>query len=189
MAAGEAATLPRRQFTVADVLAMQEAGILADGHCELLGGELVTMAAKRNDHELVKNGLVEFLMRRLPRAMRAMVKSTLFLSDHEAPEPDIMVYPRQLLPEAVRGTDVVLVVEVATESLRQDLGVKAVLYARAGVAAYWVVDARTRRVHVHEGPLDDGNWQSQQICADTDPLPAIAGLEPGSLAAILEEAA
>lgn len=188
MAAGEAATLPRRQFTVAEVLAMQEAGILEDGRYELLGGELVTMAAKRNDHELVKNGTVEFLMRSLPREIRAVVESTLFLSDHDAPEPDIMIYPRQLLPEAVRGTDVVLVVEVAAESLRQDLGVKAALYARAGVGAYWVVDARSGQVHVHTGPLNDGNWQTRQIYSETDLLPAIAGLESRSLAAILDGA-
>ena len=50
---------------------------------------------------------------------------------------------------AMRGGRVVL------QSLDYDLGVKASLYAAAGIADYWVVDVVARRVLVHRTPAPD----------------------------------
>lgn len=47
-------------------------------------------------------------------------------------------------------------IEVSVSSLARDLGPKASLYASAGIAEYWVVDLRGRRVVVHRDPTDDG---------------------------------
>ena len=52
--------LPRRRFTVADVEEMIAAGLMdEDERVELIGGELVPMAAKGNRHEIVKVALLD----------------------------------------------------------------------------------------------------------------------------------
>ena len=49
--------LPRRRFTVAEVEAMVAAGVMEeDERVELIGGELVPMSPKGNQHEVVKIG-------------------------------------------------------------------------------------------------------------------------------------
>jgi Uma2 family endonuclease len=186
----DAPTLPRHRFTVADVHAMQAAGVIHDGQVELLGGELVTMAAKKNDHEIIKNDLVAWLIRNLPHTLRVAVESTLYLDDGNAPEPDILVYPRTIPPEEVRGSDVVLLVEVATGSLLQDLGFKADLYARHGVPLYWVVDASLMQVHVHADPLPaplaaSGSWSRIAISGQGEQLAVPASEATVSLASLL----
>jgi Uma2 family endonuclease len=45
-----------------------------------------------------------------------------------------------------------LVVEVADSTLGFDLRTKAALYARAGIAEYWVLDIAGRRMIVHRNP-------------------------------------
>ena len=42
--------------------------------------------------------------------------------------------------------------EVSDTSLEFDLQLKARLYARAGIAEYWVVDLNGRRVVIHRRP-------------------------------------
>jgi Uma2 family endonuclease len=49
-----------------------------------------------------------------------------------------------------------LLIEVADSSLPFDLSIKALLYARAGVRDYWVVDVQGRRIHVHRAPTASG---------------------------------
>jgi Uma2 family endonuclease len=47
--------LPRRRFTVAELEQMVAAGILdEDERVELIGGEIVPMSPKGNQHEIVK---------------------------------------------------------------------------------------------------------------------------------------
>jgi Uma2 family endonuclease len=48
--------------------------------------------------------------------------------------------------------DLHLVVEVSDTSLNFDLTTKAVLYARAGIPEYWVLDVSGRRLIVHRHP-------------------------------------
>lgn len=172
----DAPTLPPHRFTVADELVMQAAGVIHDGQVELLGGELVTMAARKNDHELAKRRLVRWLAAPVPADAAVAVETTLYLSPADAPEPDIMIHPDRLLPEDVRGPDLDLLVEIAVESLGQDLGAKASLYARHGVRLYWVVDAVNRQVHVHDRPNPQtGQWTRIQILSALDSLHAPVG--------------
>jgi Uma2 family endonuclease len=53
-----------------------------------------------------------------------------------------------------RPADLRLVVEVSDSTLGFDLTTKAELYARAGIAEYWVVDVAARRLIVHHEPRE-----------------------------------
>ncbi len=52
-----------------------------------------------------------------------------------------------------------IVVEVSDETLRNDLTAKMYLYARAGIAIYWVVDVANRRIFVHSDLREGEYWR------------------------------
>jgi Uma2 family endonuclease len=53
----------------------------------------------------------------------------------------------------IRGSDALLVVEIADTSLAYDLQIKAQLYGSHGVREYWVINAATLVTTVHTQPL------------------------------------
>lgn len=54
---------------------------------------------------------------------------------------------RQALPRTA-----LLVIEVADTSLGKDRGVKSAIYARYGIAEYWIVDVKSMTVEVYSDP-------------------------------------
>ncbi|MGB7414682.1 MAG: Uma2 family endonuclease, partial [Thermosynechococcaceae cyanobacterium] len=62
--------------------------------------------------------------------------------------------------------EVLLLIEVADSSLKYDLGTKAILYARAEIAKYWVLDVLERQLHVFRQPYQ-GRYQSETSLAET----------------------
>jgi Uma2 family endonuclease len=167
--------LPRRAFSVAEILRMVEAGIIAeDEDFELIEGEIVPMSPKGNQHEVIKAALTEIYASRKPASLRLAVETSLFLSDRSFVEPDLCLYPRRLMPEEVKGPDVLLAIEVAGASLRYDRGLKSRIYASHGVRELWVVDAATRVTWVHRQPNPDGSWGKEDQVAPTRPVAAEA---------------
>jgi Uma2 family endonuclease len=143
----------RRAFSVAEVLRMQEAGIISDEeNFELIEGEIVPMQAKTHVHELIKSALNIGLVRALPDPLWLGVESTMYLSTNTFVEPDLVIYPRGIKLEEVKGPDIVLAIEVALTSLKYDRGLKAQIYSRYGVRELWVIDASRRHTHIHTGP-------------------------------------
>jgi Uma2 family endonuclease len=153
----------RRLFTVDEVLAMQRTGVFEDDEkFELIEGELILMQSKLNPHELYKNNLVRTFYRLLPDDVAPWVEATLYLRPRNAPDPDIMLFPRGRSIETLAPEEVHLVVEVADTALSTDLSVKATLYARFKVAEYWVIDVSARRLVVHRDP-DGEAWRQIQV--------------------------
>jgi Uma2 family endonuclease len=75
------------------------------------------------------------------------------------PIPDItVVIGRQLdyRTQHPMPSDVLLLVEVAVSSEERDLGEKALLYAQAGIADYWVVLPESQQIVVHRLPSSNG---------------------------------
>jgi Uma2 family endonuclease len=150
----------RRAFTVREILRMQVAAMISeDENFELIEGEIVPMQAKRHGHELIESALSLGFVRALPDHLWLGVASTMYLSKSTFVEPDLVVYPRGITLEDVKGSDIVLAIEVALTSLKYDRGLKAQIYSRYGVRELWVIDASRRRVHIHTGPRD-GVWES-----------------------------
>jgi Uma2 family endonuclease len=153
---------PRRAFTVAEVLRMQEAGIIQDDeNFELIEGEIVPMQAKNSLHERIKLALTRALARSLPDSLQLGVETTLYLSDRTFIEPDLSIFP-MMETEDVRGPEILLAIEVADSSLTYDRGLKAALYAKYSFCELWVIDANRLVTHVHKAPVD-GIWTSIEI--------------------------
>jgi Uma2 family endonuclease len=151
----------RRAFTVDEILRMVQAGIIAeDEDFELVEGEVVPMAPKGNQHEVLKSALNLLIARHLPEDLRLGIETSIYLDKHTFLEPDLCLYPKRLLPDEVKGEDVLLAIEVAGSSLGYDRGPKARIYAKHGVREFWVLDARSRVTWVHTRPVVDGSWGS-----------------------------
>lgn len=147
--------IPAR-LTVAEVYALQDAGVIDEReHFELIEGEIVPMAAaKFSHHEWMKSRLNEALVLAKPPATALFVEPSVTLNDSTFVEPDLVIWPREIESQEVRGPDLLLVIEVAVSSLGYDLRLKARLYAQHDVREYWVVDALRKTIRVHRAPVD-----------------------------------
>lgn len=147
--------MPRRAWTVAEIEAMVEAGIIdGDERFELIGGEVVPMSPKGARHELVKSELNRCLQRLAADDVSIAPETTLRLDEKSFVEPDFCVFPRSIAPGDMRGYDVLLAIEIADTSLRYDLGRKIGTYAAYGIPEVWVINALSlvTRVHKQLGP-------------------------------------
>jgi Uma2 family endonuclease len=142
--------MPRRAWTVAEIEAMQAAGIIGeDERFELIGGEVVPMQAKGGRHELVKVELNRHFQRIVPDSLSIAQETTLRLDTKNFVEPDFCMFPRAIFPGDMRGHDVLLAVEVADSSLSYDRGRKLGVYAAFGIPEVWVINANSLVTHVY----------------------------------------
>lgn len=143
-----------RPLSVDEYHRMVDAGVFdSDDRLELLEGMVVAMAPQGIPHVKAITVLTRLAVYATEAAgldVRAQHPLTLARSE---PEPDLAItesrarWPRGRHPETA-----LLVVEVASESLRKDLGPKAAIYAEAAVGEYWVIDVERQVIHVHLGP-------------------------------------
>ncbi len=167
--------LPRRRFTVAEVEAMVAAGVMEeDERVELIGGELVPMSPKGNQHEVVKSALVDRWIRSRPDDCRLTQETTFRLSEDTYLEPDVVIYPRASGLRGLTGANVLLVVEIADSSLHYDTGRKAALYASFGIRELWVIDAVRLTTRVFREPAPDGYRDTQDFGPAERLVPVVA---------------
>ena len=129
-------------------------------------------------HLQVSAGLNLWLVTTLGADLYVLPNGTLKLAPKNGPSPDFYVAPRTLAPGDVRAPDVRLAIEVSDTSLTRDLRTKADLYARFGVADYWVIDVKAERVLVHRqpGPAGYGDVQvaSREEAVEALRIPGLA---------------
>ena len=142
-----------RRWTADELERLTRAQIIGrNERVELVGGEIVTMAAKGARHEILRNDLFAQWVRQLPNDLKLRSETPLRLAPREEPEPDLILHPTSISLPDVRGDTVLLVVEVSDWSLSYDLEVKSLLYASIGVREYWVIDAKTLTTTVFQRP-------------------------------------
>ena len=129
---------------------MVEIGLFEDERVELLEGFLISMSPIGPDHDEIVTRLNERFVQALGKHARVRPQCT-FVTESSAPQPDLaVVAPRDY--RSGHPDDAYLVVEVARSSLKKDRGVKARVYARAGVAEYWVVNLVDSQVEAFREP-------------------------------------
>ncbi len=176
--------LPRWRWTVAEAERLAAHGFFTEfDQFELLGGEIVPMSPKGRRHELLREELTFRFTRLAPPGIFVAPEPQLNLNPDTYTVPDILVRPEAIKTPDLRGTDVLLVVEVADSSLDYELTSKAPLYASHGVREYWVINAVTLMTTVHLRP-------SGSVYGATEKLPPntrlVASLVP-ELAVTLSE--
>jgi Uma2 family endonuclease len=133
------------------------AGCFADEPVELLFGMVVPMAPIDPAHSEVVVRVNELLQSQLAGRARVFCQTSFAATEDSEPEPDIFIVPRQSYWTA-HPERAFLVVEVARSSLRRDRA-KRLVYGRADVDEYWIVNHPERCVEVYRD-RHDGVWQS-----------------------------
>jgi Uma2 family endonuclease len=150
------ATYPvQRRWTRREYDHLVELGVLhEDEPIELIGGQMVVAEPKGSPHETAVGLTADALRAAFGLGWVVREGSPVALDDESEPEPDVIVVPgRQRDYRAEHPSRPALIVEVAESSLTFDRRHKASLYARAGVADYWIVNLRRRVLEVYREPV------------------------------------
>ena len=142
--------LRRHRLKVSEYLRMGEAGILpADARVELI--EIIDMAPINSPHSGTVIQLTQWLSMRVGERVLVSVQNPIVLGTYSAPQPDIaLLRPREDFYTTVHPgpEDVLLVIEVADTTLRDDREVKVPLYGAHGIPEVWLIDVESRAVQV-----------------------------------------
>jgi Uma2 family endonuclease len=134
---------------------------------ELLDGLLVAREPQGERHATVVALVRAALERAFGRRYHIREEKPVALDERSEPEPDIVVVPggpRDYL--TAHPSRPVLIVEVADTSLKLDRLRKGGLYARAGIAEYWIVNLVDEVLEVYREPVrapsggGDGKYDS-----------------------------
>lgn len=150
-------TAPQQyRWTRDGFLRAYEAGAF-EGRVELVDGEVWPVVIGRWHGTTVMR-----VARALPEPAIAEIDSATLPAASSLPDPDCWVRRRGAVPKGAvsdrvpvwASDDVLLVIEVADESLMADLTIKAKLYGSSGYPVYWVISPDV--IYEHSGPTADG---------------------------------
>ena len=145
---------PARRFSVAEYEQIGRAGNLTeDDSVELLEGLIVEKTTKYPPHDSTIDILAELLWRLLPMGWFPRAQNVFVTSDSE-PEPDLVVTrgrPQNYMKRHPVADEVALIIEVAESSIHRDRR-KRKIYARAGVAQYWIFDLNSGHIEMYAEP-------------------------------------
>jgi Uma2 family endonuclease len=146
-----------RRFTRAEYDRLIEVGIFQpDEHIELIGGELLVAEPKGAAHYTAVVKTARVLEAAFGPGWYVRREGPVGLDDDSEPEPDVAVVPGE--PDdysRAHPSRPVLTVEIAESSLADDRRRKGSLYARAGLAEYWVLNLIDRVLEVYREPAPD----------------------------------
>lgn len=145
------------RFTRDQYRELAEHGFFDGRRVCLLHGEIIEMAAMKEPHASGISLVMEVLRAVIPAGHYVRVQMPLDVNTANDPEPDVVVVPGNARtyrdsPTAPDVSLALIVVEVAHETLFQDITTKAELYATAGVQDYWVLDVENDRLLVFRDP-------------------------------------
>ncbi len=171
---------PVRRFTVDEYHRLGEAGVLTeDDRVELLEGLIVTKMIHNPPHDTSLALTDSSIRGLLPAGWHTRVQSAITTDDSE-PEPDVAVVRGSIRDYATRHPgpgDIGLLVEVAESSLGRDRK-KCRLYARAGIAAYWIINLVDRQIEVFgnpTGPVAEPAYRDSKTYRAGQSVPLVIG--------------
>ncbi len=145
-------------FTVEQYQRMWDEGILDPSkRYELIEGEILEMT-QNPPHRFALAFLNTLLGERLAGRVLISPQAPIDLpSDLTKPEPDIMVIPLERLKKAhFEPEHLAFLIEVSDSTVRFDQTRKLVLYARAGVQEYWILNLNSRTLEQYRNPFEGG---------------------------------
>lgn len=147
---------------------MLQAGLFAGQRYELIDGDLIDKMGQNPAHGAaivkIQVWLASFISIGRIRVQLSMEAAR---EDRKwtIPEPDLAVLAEEKSDyeqRHPRGDEMLLVVEVSDTTVKFDLTRKAILYARASVPEYWVLNLPRRQLVVHRQP-DGAEYRSIRI--------------------------
>ena len=158
-----------RRWTRTEYGRLIAAGLLdEDERVELIDGQLIVREPQHTPHATAIDLVQEALRDAFGVGWRVRVQLPVALDEATEPEPDVSVVrgsPRDYLAE--HPSRPALIVEVAQASLAFDRERKGGLYARAGIADYWIVNLVERVLEVRRRPIRSASarygWKYQTV--------------------------
>ena len=143
-----------RQWTRAEYMKMAEVGIFAtEERVELIEGKIIEMSPQNTSHAVVVSLISEALRVLFGENYYVRIRMPIEINEISEPEPDVVVVPgtpRDYLSEHPKTA--ILIVEVSDSTLAYDRTQKTSLYAKAGIADYWIVNLINCRLEVYREP-------------------------------------
>jgi Uma2 family endonuclease len=153
-------------ITVAEYYQMAADGVLhEDDRVELIEGSLHWMSPIGSPHAACVKRLTAIFNQRLAQQAIVGAQDPIHLDDLSEPQPDVSLTRwRDDYYETAHPTpaDVLLLVEVADSTLKEDRGIKAPLYARHGIPELWIVNLLAAEVEVYTQP-QNGRYQQRVV--------------------------
>ena len=179
-----AVEVKRRKFTVAEYYKMAEVGILAiDERVELIDGVIFNMPPMGDWHGGIISRTNRLFVTRFLETAFLRPQCPIRMGDLSLLEPDIALLRFDVDDYTTRtptSDDVYLLVEISDTSLSYDRGRKLRLYARHGIAEYWIVDRRAAVIEVYRQPTPQGYAEALRFGPGESLSPAaIPGVQIG----------
>ena len=149
----------RRRWTRAQYDRLIDLGVLdEDDPVELVGGELVVAEPQGSPHYTAVALVAETLRTALGPGWFVRIHGPVALDDESEPEPDVSVVPggpRDYSREHPAPPALIVEISASRSRLTFDRAHKGSLYARAGVADYWIVNLLGGLLEIHRDPVPD----------------------------------
>ena len=170
---------PVRKLTVEEYHSLIREGFFKeDERFELLEGWVVPKMSRNPPHDTCIELTQAALLSRLPKGGRLRVPLAITTADSE-PEPDFAVVSGPIRTPGARhplASEVDLLIEVANTTLDTDRTVKARVYARAGIAVYWIINLVDRVIEVHTEPSGFSGlpaFEKREVFTAADSVPLV----------------
>jgi Uma2 family endonuclease len=161
------------RWTCAEFHQLGDMGLFEGRRPMLIDGVILEQGPMNPPHAITL-GLVErAILTAFGTAWWLRHQSPLVLGQDLDPLPDLAVVPGQPRDYTGHPTTADLVVEVSDTTLDFDTNEKRLLYARAGIRDYWVVDINGRRLLIYRDP-QAGDYATQQVLGPGDAVAALA---------------
>ncbi|WP_322964596.1 Uma2 family endonuclease [Sphingomonas fuzhouensis] len=152
------------RFNAAEFLRMARRGAFADMVVELVAGRLERLDLPMSGHSAIQTKLIVQLAsavspNRVLGTAGVVLDDSTVVSCDAALLQDVVIEDRFLTSD-----DLLLVIEIAQTTQSRDLGLKRMLYARAGIPTYWAIDGVRRVIHVQAEPVDGEYTDIHTVC-------------------------
>ena len=161
------------RWTCSEFHRFGDAGLFEGRRAMLIDGVILEEGPMNPPHAIALELVEEAIRSAFGAGWRVRSLSPLVLGQALDPEPDIAVIAGTPRSSSVQPTTADLVIEVADSSLTFDTTEKRLLYARAGIRDYWVVDVNGRRLLVFRDPRG-GDYATQQALGPADAIAPLA---------------
>jgi len=146
-----------RPWSAEELYRLLSLGFFDGQRVELIEGKILLMASQSNWHALSIKLAEDRLNSIFGPNYWVRIQMSLDLTPFSVPDPDLAVIPGSPRDNAINKnpTSALLVVEVSETTLVHDRKRKASLYAKVGIADYWIVNLEKRFLEVYRNPAQD----------------------------------
>ncbi len=155
--------LERKTFTSDEVHRMMEIGILPEeSGWELINGEIIHRMTIGSKHVGAIIRFTKLLEKLIGEEVLVSTQNPIKINQRNEPEPDIAIlkmredFYSENLPTP---SDVLLVIEISYSTIRFDKEIKKQIYAKAGIAEYWLVNLEENTLETYSKPKGENYFE------------------------------